>query len=118
MEYQSNPHKIVSIKKHNNIIFTGDSMGSIKVYSFISDEQEPQLVSDNMGSHTAQITAILVRDERIYTFSLDNKYSIWKLDNYTRITTINDVHKQGIICAEEVGDRVVSCGGDLLVKVH
>jgi hypothetical protein len=56
-----------------------------------------------MGSHTSQISSVLVKNNYIYSFSLDNKYSVWRLDNYTRITTINDVHKQGIIYAEIVG---------------
>lgn len=49
---------------------------------------------------------------------MDNKYSIWKLDNYQRIETVPEVHKHGILCAEIIGDRIVTSGGDSLVKVH
>lgn len=111
-------NKVTSIYRHNNILFTGDSMGSIKVYKFSSEDPEPQKISDNMGSHTTQITSITVKNNHIYTFSLDNKYSLWKLENYSRITTFNEVHRHGIIYAEIVGDHIVTCGGDLLIKVH
>jgi hypothetical protein len=49
---------------------------------------------------------------------MDNKFSVWKLANFARITTFNDVHKHGILCAEIVGNSIITCGGDLLVKVH
>jgi WD40 repeat protein len=71
-----------------------------------------------MGSHTGQITSILIKNNYIYTFSLDGKYSIWKLDTFSRITTINDVHRQGIIYAEIIDDWLLTSGGDLLIKIH
>jgi len=73
-----------------------------------------------MGSHTTLITTILTVPElnTIFTFSLDNKYSVWALDTYKRLTTLNDVHKHGIVGAELIGGNLVTVGGDSLLKVH
>lgn len=69
-----------------------------------------------MGTHTTLITSIIAYKDKLYTFSFDNKYSIWNLEKLNRITTLVDVHKQGILSAGIVGESLLTCGGDLLVK--
>ena len=49
---------------------------------------------------------------------MDNKYSIWSLADFSRITTFVNVHKHGIVCGEAVGESLVTGGGDLLVMLH
>ena len=72
-----------------------------------------------MGSHSAQVTSLVFIDDCIYSFSLDNSYSIWSRKNYMRKSTVNNVHKLGIINAMKLHNgQVVTSGGDYLVKIH
>lgn len=90
-------------------------MGAIGVWVWKGLELEK--VGD-MCSHTTIVTSILVKDTNIYTFSMDNKYSVWRRNDFARMVTVGDAHRHGIITAAVIGDCIATCGGDLLVKIH
>ncbi len=73
----TNPNKITYIQKHGDILFLGDSMGIIRMCKWSKNEVEK--IPSSLGSHTTMITSILVQGEYLHTFSMDNKYSVWKL---------------------------------------
>lgn len=91
-------------------------MGAIKVWKF--DGADPKKVSDDMGSHTTVVTKIIVIGDKIHSFAMDNKHSVWNLAQFTRKATRDNIHRGGILDAAVIGGKIVTCGGDYLVKVH
>ena len=99
-----------------DIIFGGDSMGGIKVWKW--DGSDVKKLNDGMGSHTSMISSILFQGNTIHTFSMDNRHSLWNAEKFNRIKTYDNIHKNGIVRACIIGDKILTCGGDYLLHLH
>lgn len=89
-------------------------MGLITVWNYNNNEITKQC---SLNSHTTMITSIFIIDDKIHSYALDNKHIIWNRNTWTRINTIGEVHVHGIYGAVPASDKIVTWGGDNLVKV-
>ena len=111
-----NPTKITSMCLCGEKLFVGDSSGVIKVWKFSDDKIEK--ITGNLGGHDSFVTRMIEKDGNLYTFGMDNKFSIWNIEALSRTKTISEIHKDGILSAEFIGNKLVTSGGDLLVKIQ
>lgn len=115
-EFKNSGYRVSCISQHNDLFFIGDSMGPIKVWRW--DGAEATKVSSDMGSHTTVVTGVVVSEGHIHSFAMDNKHSVWGMEKYNRLTTTDNVHQGGILGALTVGDKLITFGGDYLIKIH
>ncbi len=94
-------------------------MGLITVWNYNPTNNNSNEITKqcSLNCHTTMITSIFTIDDKIHSYGLDNKHIIWNRSNWMRDSTIGEVHVHGVYGAVDASGKIVTWGGDNLVKV-
>ena len=92
-------------------------MGLITVWNYNPTNNNEITKQCSLNCHTTMITSIFIIDDTIHSYGLDNKHIIWNRSNWMRNNTIGEVHVHGVYGVVATSGKIVTWGGDNLVKV-